>query len=75
MSEPASPGAGILCAGTNLADVGKVIDAYPDLDYFATIEHASLSTGGPGLNMAVEASETFAEASEAGYRPAPPFAI
>jgi hypothetical protein len=75
VSDPASPGAGILCAGTNLADVGKVIDTYPDLDHFATIEHVSLSTRGSGVNMAVEASETFAEAGEAGYRPAPPFAI
>ena len=53
MSDPATPGAGILCAGTILVDAGKVIDAYPALDHFATIEQVSLSTGGPGLNMAV----------------------
>ncbi len=54
MSDPAAPGTGILCAGTILVDAGKVIDAYPALDHFATIEHVSLSTGGPGLNMAVD---------------------
>ena len=54
MSDPATPGAGILCAGTILVDAGKVIDAYPALDHFATIEQVSLSTGGPGLNMAVD---------------------
>jgi len=46
--------AGVLCAGTVLVDVAKVIDAYPALDHLATIEQVSLSTGGPGLNMAVD---------------------
>ena len=46
--------AGIFCAGTILVDVAKVIDAYPALDHLATIEQVSLSTGGPGLNMAVD---------------------
>ena len=54
MSDPARPGTGILCAGTILVDAGKVIDAYPALDHFATIEQVSLSTGGPGFNMAVD---------------------
>jgi sugar/nucleoside kinase (ribokinase family) len=45
---------GVLCAGTVLVDVAKVIDAYPALDHLATIEQVSLSTGGPGLNMAVD---------------------
>jgi sugar/nucleoside kinase (ribokinase family) len=45
---------GVLCAGSVVADVAKVIDAYPDLDHLATIEHVSTSTGGPGLNMAVD---------------------
>jgi sugar/nucleoside kinase (ribokinase family) len=45
---------GVLSAGTILVDVGKVIDAYPALDHLATIEQISLSTGGPGLNMAVD---------------------
>ena len=47
-------GTGVLCAGTVLVDVAKVIDAYPALDHLATIEQVSLSTGGPGLNMAVD---------------------
>jgi sugar/nucleoside kinase (ribokinase family) len=54
MSDIAGPRAGVLCAGTILVDVGKVIDAYPALDHLATIEQVSLSTGGPGLNMAVD---------------------
>ena len=45
---------GVLCAGTIVVDVAKVIDAYPALDHLATIEQVSLSTGGPGLNMAVD---------------------
>ena len=48
------PPRGVLCAGTILVDVAKVIDAYPALDHLATIEQVSLSTGGPGLNMAVD---------------------
>src|ERR1700732_4712041 len=54
MSDFPNAGAGILCAGTILVDVAKVIDAYPALDHLATIEQVSLSTGGPGLNMAVD---------------------
>ena len=54
MSDSPDPRAGVLCAGTILVDVGKVIDAYPALDHLATIEQVSLSTGGPGLNMAVD---------------------
>jgi sugar/nucleoside kinase (ribokinase family) len=54
VSDPARAGTGVLCAGTVLVDAGKVIDAYPALDHVATIEHVSLSTGGPGLNMAVD---------------------
>jgi len=46
--------AGVLCAGSVVVDVGKVIDAYPALDHLATIEQVSISTGGPGLNMAVD---------------------
>ena len=44
----------LLCGGTIVVDAGKVIDAYPALDHLATIEQLSLSTGGPGLNMAVD---------------------
>jgi sugar/nucleoside kinase (ribokinase family) len=54
MSDVPGPRAGVLCAGTIVVDVGKVIDAYPALDHLATIEQVSLSTGGPGLNMAVD---------------------
>lgn len=46
--------AGVLCAGTIVVDAVKVIDAYPPLDHLATIERVALSTGGPGLNMAVD---------------------
>jgi sugar/nucleoside kinase (ribokinase family) len=45
---------GVLCAGSLMVDFGKVIDAYPPLDHLATIESVSLSTGGPGLNLAVD---------------------
>ena len=45
---------GVLCAGSVVADVAKVIDAYPALDHLATIEQVSTGTGGPGLNMAVD---------------------
>lgn len=45
---------GVLCAGTAVVDVGKVIDAYPALDHLAFIDSISLSTGGPTLNMAVD---------------------
>jgi sugar/nucleoside kinase (ribokinase family) len=54
MSHPARPGTGVLCAGSIIADVGKVIDRYPPLDHLAVIEEVSLSTGGPSLNMAVD---------------------
>ncbi len=45
---------GVLCAGSVVVDVAKVIDAYPALDHLATIEQVSTGTGGPGLNMAVD---------------------
>ena len=48
---------GVLCAGTVLVDVSKVIDAYPQLDRMATIELVSQSTGGPGLNLAVDLAQ------------------
>lgn len=46
--------AGVLCAGSIVVDVGKIIDRYPPLDHMATIEEVSVGTGGPGLNMAVD---------------------
>jgi sugar/nucleoside kinase (ribokinase family) len=54
MSAPARPAAGILCAGSIIVDSSKVVDRYPPLDHLAVIEHVSLSTGGPSLNMAVD---------------------
>ena len=45
---------GVLCAGTVVVDLSKVIDHYPPLDHIAIIEEFSVGTGGPGLNMAVD---------------------
>src|SRR5665648_54888 len=45
---------GVLCAGTVVADVAKVIDTYPTPERLAMIEQVTRSTGGPGLNMAVD---------------------
>jgi sugar/nucleoside kinase (ribokinase family) len=45
---------GVLAAGSIIVDVGKVIDHYPPLDRLAMIESVSLSTGGPGLNLAMD---------------------
>ncbi len=45
---------GVLCAGTAVVDLSKVIDHYPPLDHIAIIEEFSVGTGGPGLNMAVD---------------------
>ena len=45
---------GVLCAGSVMVDLSKVIDAYPARDGLATIEQVSRSTGGPGMNMAVD---------------------
>jgi sugar/nucleoside kinase (ribokinase family) len=45
---------GVLCAGTIVVDVAKVIDAYPPLDHLARILEVSLSPGGPGLNLAID---------------------
>jgi len=45
---------GVLCAGTVVADFAKVIDTYPTPERLAMIEQVTRSTGGPGLNMAVD---------------------
>jgi sugar/nucleoside kinase (ribokinase family) len=45
---------GVLCAGSVVVDVAKVIDAYPAPERLATIEQVTRSTGGPGLNLAVD---------------------
>ncbi len=47
---------GVLCVGSIIADLCKVVDAYPPLDHLAIIEEVAISTGGPGLNMAVDLS-------------------
>ncbi len=48
------PRSGVLCGGSIVADVSKTIDWYPTLERLAVIDDVSLSTGGPGLNMAVD---------------------
>jgi len=53
MSTPTPGRSGVICAGSIIVDLGKVIDSYPALDHLATIEEVSMSTGGPALNMAV----------------------
>jgi sugar/nucleoside kinase (ribokinase family) len=45
---------GVWCLGTLAVDFGKVIDSYPKLEHLAIIESISQSTGGPGLNMAMD---------------------
>lgn len=47
---------GVLCAGSLVVDVGKVIDVYPARERLAMIESVSTSTGGPGLNLAMDLS-------------------
>ncbi|MCW2812116.1 MAG: carbohydrate kinase family protein [Friedmanniella sp.] len=50
----AQPRAGVLCAGTVLIDVAKIIDLYPAPEHVAMVGEVSDSTGGPGLNMAID---------------------
>jgi sugar/nucleoside kinase (ribokinase family) len=45
---------GVLCIGTLVVDVAKVVDSYPELDRLAVIESVGLSTGGPALNLAMD---------------------
>ncbi len=45
---------GVVCAGSIIVDMGKVIDAYPPIDRLAIIESVAVSTGGAALNMAVD---------------------
>ncbi len=45
---------GVLCAGSIVVDVGKVIDAYPPQERIAVIESVTSSTGGPAVNLAVD---------------------
>lgn len=51
---PVSDRAGVLCAGSVIVDFAKIVDRYPVREQLAVIEQISTSTGGPGLNMAVD---------------------
>ncbi|MGI9137271.1 MAG: carbohydrate kinase family protein, partial [Candidatus Nanopelagicales bacterium] len=42
---------GVLCVGTAIVDVGKVIEAYPVLDHLVIIDEVFMSTGGAALNL------------------------
>jgi sugar/nucleoside kinase (ribokinase family) len=42
---------GVLCVGTAIVDVGKVIEAYPALDHLVIIDEVFMSTGGAALNL------------------------
>ena len=45
---------GIICGGSIVVDVNKVIDRLPPPEELAIIGSQSSDTGGPGLNMAVD---------------------
>ncbi len=45
---------GVLCAGSVILDIGKVIDGYPEQERLAVIESVTPSTGGPAANLAVD---------------------
>lgn len=45
---------GVLCAGTVVVDVAKVVDRFPTPERLAVIESVTPSTGGPALNLAVD---------------------
>ena len=47
------PRRGIASVGCAVVDQAKIIDHYPEPNHLAVISEVSLSTGGPGLNMAV----------------------
>jgi len=50
----ASTRSGVLCVGSIVVDLAKVIDAYPDQERLTLIRDISVSTGGPALNLAVD---------------------
>ena len=54
MTPDAPARVGVLCAGSVMVDVSKVVDVFPVPEHLATIEQVSSSTGGPALNMAVD---------------------
>lgn len=45
---------GVLCAGTVLVDVAKVVDRFPTPERLAVIDSVTPGTGGPALNLAVD---------------------
>ena len=45
---------GVLCVGTVIVDVGKIIDGYPERDHLALIDEVFVGTGGAALNMAAD---------------------
>ncbi len=45
---------GVTCAGSVVVDLTKAIDEYPAPNRMAHIAEVATSTGGPGLNMAVD---------------------
>jgi len=45
---------GVLCAGCVVVDAAKVVDVWPTPERLAFIDSVTLSTGGPGLNLAVD---------------------
>ncbi len=45
---------GILCAGSVVVDLNKVIDTYPARERLAVVESVSVGTGGPALNLAMD---------------------
>jgi sugar/nucleoside kinase (ribokinase family) len=51
-----APGArrGVVCAGSIVVDVNATIDHYPARERLALIEDVEISTGGPGLNLAID---------------------
>ena len=56
MAEPheAAERSGVLCVGSIVVDVAKVIDVYPEQERLARIDAVETSTGGPALNLAVD---------------------
>jgi sugar/nucleoside kinase (ribokinase family) len=54
MADPDPSRSGVLCAGSIVVDVAKVIDIYPEQERLARIGSVETSTGGPALNLAVD---------------------
>jgi sugar/nucleoside kinase (ribokinase family) len=52
-----TPRRGVLCVGSIVVDLGKVIDSYPEPERLAVIESVTPSTGGPAVNLAVDLAQ------------------